>query len=201
MNESVTRRLFIFTLSNICLINGFQHSRSAKHCKYVFLQRFRKWLNRASFATGHVIRWDNSLSNFCWVNKDTDFPLSMHNIGVNLIFTRGIELLLTSIQGPEIHKMKALLLVVTWILRRHDKSVGITNVKMSNRLFVSFTFYKYIQLMILTTETKATIKMHNLTIPSSTKSPRYIRPWCPLARREREAHLGQGIVSAVSGYL
>ena len=33
MNESVTRRLFMFTLSNICLINGFQHSRSAKHCK------------------------------------------------------------------------------------------------------------------------------------------------------------------------
>ena len=33
MNESVTRRLFMFTLSNICLINGFQHSVSAKHCK------------------------------------------------------------------------------------------------------------------------------------------------------------------------
>lgn len=34
MNESVTRRLFMLRLSNICLINGFQHSGSAKHCKY-----------------------------------------------------------------------------------------------------------------------------------------------------------------------
>ena len=62
MNESVTRRLFMFTLSNICLINGFQHSVSAKHCKIcLFLQRFRKWLNQASFVTVPVIRWDNSL--------------------------------------------------------------------------------------------------------------------------------------------